>query len=63
MKKLKVLLLMMAPLSVFGHAGHGIVTNSSIFHYLSEPIHFVPIVVIGFLVAIYARKELRLKQK
>ena len=46
MKKLSVLFtvaLMALPISLFAHDGHGLFNGSELVHYLTSPLHIIPV--------------------
>ncbi len=51
MKNLSLTVLLLAPLAAAAHAGHGAFTADHIGHYLTSPVHALPL---GLLVALLA---------
>jgi len=51
MKNLSLTVLLLAPLAVAAHAGHGVFTADHIGHYLTSPVHALPL---GLLVVLLA---------
>ena len=52
MTKFIASVLLLLPLSAFGHAGHSHVDSNSILHYFSSPEHALPIAGIALLTAV-----------
>lgn len=49
-----------APVTAFAHDGHGIFSAHSIMHYLAEPLHVGPLVIVVIAIAgwaIWRRKK------
>ena len=44
--------------SAFAHPGHGVTPPDSLTHWL-EPVHFVPVVLVGLGVAVFAWRRAR----
>ena len=47
-----LLLNTLAPGSVWAHAGHGVTDGSSLLHYILEPVHAVPAVVLAVAIGV-----------
>ncbi|MCR9261775.1 MAG: hypothetical protein NXH95_18820 [Pseudomonadaceae bacterium] len=60
--KLKVALTLLAllPLSATAHDGHGSSQAHSLLHYLTEPLHIIPVaIVVALGVAMWRRRKAR----
>lgn len=49
---LGLLLSTLTPGSLWAHAGHGVTEGDSLFHYVFEPVHFVPVVVLAAAIGV-----------
>lgn len=63
MKRITLLVGGLLPLVTFAHPGHGSTEGFTIIHYMLEPVHLVPLMIVSFAGCVLYKKHQQKKNK